>query len=518
MKKSTSKGGGKPLTAETRLTEKRYRAIFDNSPSTIMFLDMQGKILNVNTRAYDVIGYKPEEIIGKNIFSIRLLSGNNKVKVRENLLKLRQGRILPPYKIEFVTTRNEKRLGKIRSSATKEENGNIKEVLLFLSDITERKLSEEELRESEEMYRILVETSQDAVTVTDLKGTIIYVSDDTTKLHGYGSAEELLGTDGQKLVAPEDREIAKKNIKRTLGRGYQRDVVYRLLRKDGSRFVAEVNAALIKDAYGRPKAFIVTERDITRRREAEDALQRSERTFRTFFENEPEYCYMISPDGMILEANRAALKALGYKKSELVGKPLKAIYAPESLPKARKLFAKWKKTGKLRNEEITIIGKNGDRYTVLLSVGVVKDDRGKVLNSVSVQRDITERKGAEKALKESKARYSAVVENSRDAIIVIQDGILKFVNKASKRLVGYKPSELLGSKFIGFVAPEYRELVRKRYAARLKGKRVPHIYELALVKKDGRKVPVEINATVIDYEGKPADLVFIREIVGRKKS
>ncbi len=138
--------------------------------------------------------------------------------------------------------------------------------------------------------------------------------------------------------------------------------------------------------------------DFTERKKAEEELRNSEERFRKFFENEPEYCYMISPDGIILDVNKIVLKTLGYRKKDLVGKPLKMIYAPESMPRMKKLLEKWKKTGKLNNEEIVIISKKGERHTVLLSASAVKDNDGKLLHSVSVQRDITKRKKAEEAL------------------------------------------------------------------------------------------------------------------------
>ena len=90
----------------------------------------------------------------------------------------------------------------------------------------------------------------------------------------------------------------------------------------------------------------------------EDALLGSEGRFRQFFDNQPSYCYMISPEGTILNVNRTALKVLGYKKKQLVGKPLSTIYAPESLPKMKQLFEKSKVTGSLRNEEMSIISKD----------------------------------------------------------------------------------------------------------------------------------------------------------------
>lgn len=129
----------------------------------------------------------------------------------------------------------------------------------------------------------------------------------------------------------------------------------------------------------------------------------------------------------------------------------------------------------------------------------------------------TERKRMEETLRESEAKYSALVENSRDGIVILQDGVVKFVNAASLEIVGYTPEELLGIDFLKMVTPEDRETVMKRYADRISGKEVPSIYEIALIRKDGITVPVEVNATFINYEDRPADLVVIRDITERKR-
>ena len=129
-----------------------------------------------------------------------------------------------------------------------------------------------------------------------------------------------------------------------------------------------------------------------------EALQESEMRFRQFFENEPAYCYIVSPEGLIVDANHAALAALGYSKPELVGKPVGTVYAPESQERARALFARWRETGRLENEEMTIISRGGIRRIVLLSAGAVSDAAGVTRHLVSIQRDITERKQAEERL------------------------------------------------------------------------------------------------------------------------
>ena len=145
---------------------------------------------------------------------------------------------------------------------------------------------------------------------------------------------------------------------------------------------------LVKDIVS--KNLIIYGVDITSNKLAEEALKRSEYQFKQFFENEPEYCYMISPKGEILDVNIMALKALGYKKEELIGKPLMIIYPKDVHSKVKKNIAVWNKTGILAEREMEIITKKGERRNVLLSASSVRDRDGNLLHSISVQKDITD--------------------------------------------------------------------------------------------------------------------------------
>jgi PAS domain S-box-containing protein len=126
---------------------------------------------------------------------------------------------------------------------------------------------------------------------------------------------------------------------------------------------------------------------------------KSDELFKKFFDNAPLLCYMISPNGLIIDVNKIALETLGYKKEELISKPLEIIYAPESRRKMEELFESWNITGELRNEELTILTKNGSKRIILLNVSSIKDKNGNILSSVSIQEDITERKENEGELK-----------------------------------------------------------------------------------------------------------------------
>jgi PAS domain S-box-containing protein len=168
---------------------------------------------------------------------------------------------------------------------------------------------------------------------------------------------------------------------------------------------------------------------------SQKALEKSEEKFHKFFDNAPEYCYMVSPEGIILDINRAALEALGYSKEEVAGKPvMTTIYARSSIDRAKKLFARWKESGILKNEELIITTKKGEEKTILLSVDAVKDSDGNLLHSISVQRDITLRKKAENLLRTHGKEQEQLVYERTEALMKSEKRYRSFV-QASNQLV-----------------------------------------------------------------------------------
>jgi PAS domain S-box-containing protein len=184
-------------------------------------------------------------------------------------------------------------------------------------DITARKRSEERLAESEELYRTLVKTFPDAVTITDLTGIITFASERTLSLHGFTGPEEVLGKSAFDLFAPEDREKALEALQITLKKGLVTTYEYTLLRKDGTRFLVELNASLIHDASGQPKAFVATTRDITERRRMEEERRKMEtaKIASETIEAMADGLILFSLDGTILAVNPARRFPAGLERS-----------------------------------------------------------------------------------------------------------------------------------------------------------------------------------------------------------
>jgi len=149
---------------------------------------------------------------------------------------------------------------------------------------------------------------------------------------------------------------------------------------------------------------------------------------------------------------------------------------------------------------------------------LLEDASGNPVGFVGVVRDITQRRKAEEALRVSEERYRLVVENASEAIVVAQDGVLKFSNSRTKGLFGYSQEEMASKPFIELIHPDDQQMVAGRYMARLRGEEMPSVYSFRVVDKARNFRWVEINAVVINWEGRPATLNFLIDITERKKA
>ncbi len=197
--------------------------------------------------------------------------------------------------------------------------------------------------------------------------------------------------------------------------------------------------------------------------------------------------------------------------ARLIGRNLLEFIAPDS----HELVLKQMQLESVQPYEIQGIRKDSSTFPIETSTRAYKT--GKRTIRASSLRDLTERKQAEQTLQESESRYSAVVNQAGEGIIIIQDNIAQFANKALGEMLGYTPDEIVGTPFISFVAPESKALLASRVKARLAGEDVPLVYEARLLRKDGTIFDAELSAGVIQYRGKSADVGLIRDVTERKR-
>ena len=269
-------------------------------------------------------------------------------------------------------------------------------------EIADRNKAEKALRESEEMYRSLVETSPDAITVTDINGRIIMANQQAAELHGLINTWEYAQFNAFAFIAPEYRDLAMENALKTLKNGSVRNVEYGMLRKDGTLFPAELSASLIRDAGSLPRAFVGVFRDITERKKAENALRESEEKFRNLFNKANDAIFLISyKDGTLcrfIEVNDVACQNLGYSRDELLEKRPRDLVENIGMAEFEKVAERFFKTGQV-TFEVTFVTKYGKRVPCEInSHGFIMNGEQMIL---SIARDITERKLALAELSEA---------------------------------------------------------------------------------------------------------------------
>ncbi len=259
-------------------------------------------------------------------------------------------------------------------------------------DISERKLADDALRRSRSRYYNLVENADEAVFILQ-DGLVKFTNARAEKLTGCTWQEMLSQHFAQYLHQDDVERLADYySLKIDLDTLPPEEREFRIIGKDGQ--INWVEAKTLVTEWEGSEATLYFLRDISASRKSAEALKRAEERFREFFENATNYCYVVSPEGQILNINKSAMNVLGYgSKDEIIGKSLlTTVYAPGCRDKAGDLFAKWKETGKLEDEELVIIDKNGMERDVILSMGAIRDDSGNLLYSISIHTDITEHK------------------------------------------------------------------------------------------------------------------------------
>lgn len=250
---------------------------------------------------------------------------------------------------------------------------------------------------------------------------------------------------------------------------------------------------------------------------AEQSLLESEERYRDLVENSHEFICTHDVHGKILSANRAVFQMLGYDPQDLIGKSVRFILAPEVKDQFDDYMARILKVGATSGIMLAQTRSGEQRaweyYNSLRTDGV----SAPIVRGIA--RDITEQRCAQKALRESEERYRELFENSKDALYVHNlSGAYTSVNRAAERLSGYSRQEIIGKHFGDFIVPEYAQEVRQNWQRKL-DQAGETSYDVEVITKDGRRIPVEVNSRLIYENGLPVAVQgSVRDISERKQA
>jgi len=506
--------------AEDALRHERDRArdYLDTVETIIVALNREGKISTINRKGCQLLGYGEDELIGQSWFSTCLPQPDGMEKVFPFFLGLLRGEmeVAEYFTNPIITRSGELRQIAWHSALLRDEQGQVIGTLSSGEDVTERQRAEEALQESEERYRALFDRSLDCVYLHDFEGRFLDANDATLNLLGY-KREEICNLDFTSLLSEDQLPIAYMTLQEIRETGFQKGLTeYRLRQKNGNHVYVETQGSAVF-SKGTFTAIQAVARDITERKQVEGALTHSHDLMRYIIEHNRSAVAVYDRDLKYIYVSQRYLDDYKIKERDVIGKHNYEVFP--DLPQMWKDVHQKALAGEICNaEDDPYLREDGTVDWTRWECRPWYEADGSVGGIIIYTEVITERKRAEEALRVSETSYRLLVENANEAIFVAQEGMLKFINPMTSRLSGYSEQELTSRAFAEFVHPEDRSMVVERHLSRLKGNALPPKYAFRLITQDGSIKWVELDAVLIEWEGKLATLNFLSDITERKRA
>ena len=502
-------------------------SVVESSGDAVHAFNLDGTVASWNLGAERLTGYTSEEILGKHVAI--LASSGLKGQVRQNLRIIRDGCTAGPSDVVFRRKDGTGIDVSLILTPIRNSDGEVVGGAAIARDITERKRTEMQLRDSEERYRTTFEQAAVGIIHASFEGRILRCNARIADILGY-TAGELAGLTVQQITAPDDLADSAELMRRVANGASAEALDKRYIRKDGALTWVKLTLSIQRDTQGRPLHFAAIIEDINARKAAEarlaaasGALRESEERYRTVFQTSPDAIIITRlDDGMFVDVNEALLTNTGYAREEVVGHTVWEVNIWANSDDRKKMLGSMRQNSKCRNLEARFRKKDGTFLWGLLLASAIE------LNGVpcilSVTRDITDAKAAEerlaaavKALRMSEERYRTAFQTSLDAINIsrIDDGKFIDCNRAFLNAMGFEREEVLGRTSLDLgIWADARD--RQTMAEMLRRDASCRGLEVQLRKKDGKICWGEMSASVIEIDGVPCILSITRDISAAK--
>jgi PAS domain S-box-containing protein len=500
-----------------RESEERFRSAMNNLAEGLYTVDIQGRVTYINPSAEAMFGWTSAELLGKNIHEsvhYKHSDGTPFPAAGCHLLAvLHTGTAVREHEDEFI--RKDGSFFPVIFSATPlKENGKITGIVVGFRDDTNRRQTEESLRRSERIYRAIGESIDYGIWIADPNGRNIYASPSFLNLVGLTQEQcsefgwmHVLHSDDAASILADWKECIR------AGAPWEREVRFRGV--DGNWHHILARGGPIRDSQGQIICWAGTNLDVQQRNESEHAKS----LLAAIVDSSDDAIISKNLDGVITSWNPAAERMFGYKSDEAIGRHVTLIIPPDRRDEETSIVARLKRGERIDHFETVRMRKDGTMRDISLTISPVKDAKGNVFGASKVARDITERKKAEPALRESEERFRAIVETTPECVKLVRtDGTLLHMNSSGLTMVGADCAEMVvGKNVYDLIAPQDRDRFRAFNESICRGSRGS--LEFDLVGLNGTHRRMETHAAPFRMsDGTVVQLAVTRDVTERSRA
>lgn len=487
--------------------EEKYRLLVEHQTDLVVKVDVKGRFLYVSPAYCKTFGKSEDELLHSTFMP--LIHADDLAATEEAM----KGLFVPPH-----TAHMEQRAMTVHGwrwlawndSAILAPGGEIESIIGVGRDISERKQTEELLRQSEERFAKAFHSSPAPLIISDIAtGRFIDVNARWVDMLGHAKDEQIGRTSKEVGIWADPR---------------QRDEAIQILRKDGffKEFPIEflTKTGEIRSALWSAEIIVLQDREVmlslildyTERKRAKEALRKSEKLYRSVIDNIHDVFYRTDAQGHLIMVSPSGVRLLAYEHAEeMLGRPNENFWFA---PAARQAFLeRIQRDGFVADFEVVLKRKDGEPVLVATSSGLYRDEAGMVLGVEGIFRDITERKRTEERLRQSEDKFSRLFRLSPDAISLSnpQSGLLVEINDAYAELTGYGQAELIGKTSVElglFANPQSRMRVVEEL------ERTGHVknMEVEFRRKNGSHVLCSVSGQFMTIGQERFLLAVIRDV------
>jgi len=498
--------------AESEL--KKLSTAVEQSPASVVITDTKGTIEYVNPTFTQVTGYTYEEAVGQNPRVLK--SGEHPPEFYQKMWQtLSKGEI---WRGEIV---NRKKNGEIyweSASITPllDDDGKITRFLAVKEDITERKKTEDALKESEHRFKSILATANEGFWLLDLDKKTVDINDAMLEILGRPK-DEVLGRTPAHFMDDANRQIIEEQLKlRDQGKQSVYEIAY--LRPDGSNVPCMVNATPLYDADGGHTGSFAMVTDITLRKKAEEELRKREEKLQTILATANQGFWLVDNNAVTLEVNDAMLAIMGRSREEAIGMSMFDFLDEENTQIVRQQLER-RARGEIGAYDLAITRPDGTQVPTILNAAPLYDSEGVKIGSFGMVSDITERKRAEMAIRAKQDQLKAIVDNL-PSVVIMKDlqGVHMLANAFYEKATGLNPKDVIGKTDADILPPDTARAIMDADREVMESGR-PLTYEERVPHPDGSlhdylttKVPL------VDEDGQVYGMVGLAtDITERKK-